>query len=320
MTDRIVQMKDKSGNKCFPIAANPGAPKASDTVLGMVKAGTNLEADADGVLRVNGTDSFTSSDKEVYSASKVNLVDRFHKPLLADSNICTQVPANTDLNSTVYFKIGTYYQGLHASGQTIANNPCNTAFTMYVYNVTGGGYDDESTNQWCYRIRELTSINGDVYIQKLSTEGTANVWTIGSWKKQINKSDLFNMVYPVGSIYMSVNNTSPQTFFGGTWEQIQDTFLLAAGSTYAAGSTGGEATHKLVANELPKIQGTLPHVSHGEHKLTGVFSLNYGGNSNYEGAYSSTSNNARYLMKFGNDQAHNNMPPYLTVYMWKRTA
>lgn len=137
---------------------------------------------------------------------------------------------------------------------------------------------------------------------------------------KLDKNSIIDIIYPVGSIYMSVNNVSPQTFLGGTWVQIQDTFLLSAGSTYTAGSTGGEATHKLVANELPKVQGTLPHISHGEHKLTGVFTLNYGGNSNYEGAYSSTSNNARYLMSFGNDQAHNNMPPYLTVYMWKRTA
>jgi hypothetical protein len=137
---------------------------------------------------------------------------------------------------------------------------------------------------------------------------------------KLNKASIIDIIYPVGSIYMSVNNVSPQSFLGGTWQAIEDRFLLAAGSTYTAGSTGGEATHKLVANELPKIQGTLPHVSHGEHKLTGVFSLDYGGASNYEGAYSSTSNNARYLMSFGNDQAHNNMPPYLTVYMWKRTA
>ena len=50
-------------------------------------------------------------------------------------------------------------------------------------------------------------------------------------------------IYPVGSIYMSVNNTSPSTLFGGTWEQIKDTFLLSAGNTYTAGNTGGSATH-----------------------------------------------------------------------------
>ena len=52
---------------------------------------------------------------------------------------------------------------------------------------------------------------------------------------------VIGMIYPVGSIYMSVNATSPASLFGGTWEQLKDRFLLAAGDTYAAGSTGGEA-------------------------------------------------------------------------------
>ena len=50
-------------------------------------------------------------------------------------------------------------------------------------------------------------------------------------------------MYPVGSIYLSVNNVNPGTIFGGTWEQIQDRFLLAAGNTYAGGATGGTASH-----------------------------------------------------------------------------
>lgn len=63
---------------------------------------------------------------------------------------------------------------------------------------------------------------------------------------------IFNLIYPVGSsIYMNVNSTSPSSLFGGTWAQIQDTFLLAAGSTYAASSVGGEAEHKLTTEEMP---------------------------------------------------------------------
>ena len=64
-------------------------------------------------------------------------------------------------------------------------------------------------------------------------------------------ASIFNMVYPVGSIYMSANSTSPATLFGGTWERIQDKFLLCAGSTYAAASTGGAATVTLETANLP---------------------------------------------------------------------
>lgn len=122
-------------------------------------------------------------------------------------------------------------------------------------------------------------------------------------------------VYPIGSIYMSVNSTDPSTLFGGTWERIQDRFLLAAGSSYAAGSVGGEASHTLTVNEMP---------SHGH-----VFRFKYGMNStsgtNYvEGAirtvnkFEDTAQNS--VASSGGGKAHNNMPPYLTVYMWKRTA
>ena len=64
-------------------------------------------------------------------------------------------------------------------------------------------------------------------------------------------TSLVNLVYPVGSIYMSVNSTSPQTLFGGTWEEIQARFLLGNSSLTPAGSTGGESSHILTTSELP---------------------------------------------------------------------
>ena len=134
------------------------------------------------------------------------------------------------------------------------------------------------------------------------------------------QNTFLNLVYPIGAIYLSLSETNPGVLFGGTWEQLKDRFLLGAGSGYAIGSTGGAATHTLTEAELPNIQGTLPHMAYGEYKLTGVFTKNTGGNSNYEAQQSSTQNQTRYLMNFGQNQAHNNMPPYLTVYMWKRVS
>lgn len=51
--------------------------------------------------------------------------------------------------------------------------------------------------------------------------------------------------HPVGSYYWSSESTDPSTLFGGTWEQVKDRFVLAAGDSYAVGATGGEATHTL---------------------------------------------------------------------------
>lgn len=141
-------------------------------------------------------------------------------------------------------------------------------------------------------------------------------------------SDIVDLVYPVGSIYMSVNSTSPASLFGGTWTQIEDTFLLSAGSTYTAGDTGGEAAHKLVANELPKINGsfTIRRWSTGgagtaAQNFSGVFSdSTVTGSANPIAGGSNAGDYQKISMAFGNDQAHNNMPPYLVVYMWERTA
>lgn len=65
---------------------------------------------------------------------------------------------------------------------------------------------------------------------------------------------MLDNVWPVGSIYMSVISTNPSTLFGGTWQQLQNRFLLGAGSSYSNGATGGEATHKLTVNEMPSHQ------------------------------------------------------------------
>lgn len=77
------------------------------------------------------------------------------------------------------------------------------------------------------------------------------------WNAILGKANPLN-AYPVGSIYMSVNSTSPATLFGGTWVQIEDAFLLAAGSSYSAGSTGGAASVTLTA-----AQSGVPAHSHG---------------------------------------------------------
>ena len=137
--------------------------------------------------------------------------------------------------------------------------------------------------------------------------------------------------FPIGSIYMSLSNTNPSTYFGGTWEQIKDRFLLGAGNTYTAGSTGGEATHKLTQAELPHLYGSFQSRQAGGMNILDVYSggnvftfVNNGGSrwQNQVSSLSSASNNNA-LIKYdngGKDTAHNNMPPYYVVYIWRRTA
>lgn len=118
-----------------------------------------------------------------------------------------------------------------------------------------------------------------------------------------------DIVYPIGSIYISTTNTSPASLFGGTWEQIQDTFLLAAGSGYIAGSVGGESTHTLTIDEMPSHTHTYKTTA-WVNKIGDIVDNN---NSEYID-YGIN----RQTQATGGSQPHNNMPPYLAVYMWKR--
>lgn len=124
---------------------------------------------------------------------------------------------------------------------------------------------------------------------------------------------LIDLIYPVGSIYMSMNKNSPATFLGGTWEQIKDRFLLSASDTYEAGTTGGEATHKLTTDELPSHTHYV-RLGWNDNASHGMFAtwVNSGTNATVDAG---TTTNAT-----GGDKSHNNMPPYLVVFMWKRTA
>lgn len=125
----------------------------------------------------------------------------------------------------------------------------------------------------------------------------------------LSKLDIVNMIYPVGSLYISVNSASPASLFGGTWERVKDRFLLAAGDTYSAGATGGEAEHTLTVNEMPSHNHDIALQQSGGTVANGVVKQASGVVS--DGLY------VRYR---GGNAAHNNMPPYLSVYMWKRTA
>ena len=127
------------------------------------------------------------------------------------------------------------------------------------------------------------------------------------------KTIAVDAVYPVGSIYMNVSSTSPATLFGGTWVQIKDTFLLAAGNTYAAGETGGEREHTLTLNEIPNHDHTYGAAAWAVK----AFTSRWGGSDGNTGAFV---NEAQQLYARGGGAAHNNMPPYLAVYVWQRVA
>ena len=194
-----------------------------------------------------------------------------------------------------------------------------------------------------------------------------------TYKLSPEATEIMNLIYPIGSIYMSVNNVSPQTFLGGKWQSINGRFLVAQGSNGAsgdealnitAGLSGGEASHKLTDEEsgLP-VHGhggtyTRPTVSSSGKVTAGITGGSHSHNTYYTTANRGSGNTSTRCGPFGSNytaittnsethtqdqpnhthtltgggytvadaiaqdaaNAHNNLPPYLAVYMWKRTA
>lgn len=121
-------------------------------------------------------------------------------------------------------------------------------------------------------------------------------------------------IYPIGSIYLTVNpEFDPSVTFGGTWVQIKDRFLLASGDTYTSGNTGGEATHTLTTQEMPSHKHVV-----GQPTLADDISFANGTNTAPAVGMNCVINGETEATGGGN--AHNNMPPYLVVNVWKRTA
>lgn len=122
---------------------------------------------------------------------------------------------------------------------------------------------------------------------------------------------ILDIIYPIGSIYMSVNSTNPNSLFGGTWERIKGRFLLGADdSTYKNGNTGGESSHTLTESEIPAHNHQQWSFS---WKQSGNMIYQEGTNYGLTNAFNDRTGNT------GGGKSHNNMPPYLAVYMWKRT-
>lgn len=157
----------------------------------------------------------------------------------------------------------------------------------------------------------------------------------GEW---INVIDL---IYPVGSIYMSTNQINPSKLFGGAWEALeQGRVLLSQGTNYPAGSKGGEETITLTEDNMPKhthrasverttLRGSFiaaNQVGWDDGQTTGCFTKSgkwAGGCGHKSDGREVVNFNADHyhditVQPAGYSKPHTNMQPYLSVYMWKR--
>ena len=160
-------------------------------------------------------------------------------------------------------------------------------------------------------------VGDTVLVMWWNSLSTAKAWYFGSGPAANYDgliSRMLDVFYPIGSVYTSSQPTDPGTLFGGTWTRIKDTFILAAGDTYAAGATGGAASVVLTEKNLPSSSVVL-------RQATEVNEWTFGKWDNTK-SISVGDNLATYNGYGGSDTyvAHNNMPPYITRYVWERTA
>ena len=151
-------------------------------------------------------------------------------------------------------------------------------------------------------------------------------------KKYPSLKCLIDIAHPIGSLYWSSDPTNPGDLFGGTWKQIKDTFILAKGDTYTNVDDviRGEASVTLTKNQLPKVNGAFATAVVGQHAIRGIkgdaYGTDFGEISDVAGIKGTVINansgekQYGYGISFGNNEAHNNMPPYLVRYCWERTA
>lgn len=252
---------------------------------------------------------------------------------LVPSSISSQSTAYQNSSSGTVIPSGTWLdtQPVTPQGQYLWSRRTivwSSGQTTEIYTISRMGVDGSGS---------VVSVNGEspdgsgnvtLPTDSTPTANSTNYVTSGGVKAALQ--DLINVIYPVGSVYMSFGSTSPATLFGGTWEQLEECFLFASGGNYAVGDHGGEAEHVLTQSELPVTSGTLKMRAWGSgdpsivQSATGVFSqtditdTQTGQTMTGSGNYYSKKQQISFNL--GSGAGHNNMPPYQVVNMWRRTA
>ena len=288
----------------------------------------------------SGSFTFSATDSRGYTTTQT-----LNKTLIEYIKLTCSLNAGAPTTAGVAtLKIsGNYFNG--SFGKV-----ANTLTVQYRYKAQGGSYGSWTTvtaTKSGNTYNATATIRGLDYkttyvfqaraVDKLATistdEQARRTTPIFDWSKddfnvngtlKVNNKNIFDLIYPVGSIYISVNSTNPEVLFGGTWEQIQGRFLLGMSSSYPMGSTGGSKDAVVVAHT---------HNPANEAGYTGfitnskkAFSIGDMGPQSGSGRYYPYASAAFDISRntatgsTGVSGTDKNMPPYLAVAMWKRTA
>lgn len=141
----------------------------------------------------------------------------------------------------------------------------------------------------------------------------------GQFRVITDAPSVIDLIYPVGSVYISINNVNPGTYLTGTtWEAFGTGKTLVGVDTAqtefnTVQKTGGEKTHTLIVDEMPSHKHPLPY-------RTSILNSAIGSSGSWwTDPGTSTGNSNAQSIAVGGGKSHNNLQPYITVYMWKRT-
>lgn len=324
-------------------AATGAAARNSSTLKSQkIVCGAKSLATASGTISAveSGSFSFSATDSRGYITTQT-----VNKTLIEYVKLTCSMEAGAPTTAGVAtLKIsGNYFNG--SFGKV-----ANTLTVQYRYKTQGENYGSWTTvtatksgNTYSATasISGLNYLNTYVFqvraIDKLATvnsnEQTRKTTPVFDWSKddfnvngtlKVNNTNIFDLIYPVGSIYISVNSTNPEVLFGGTWEQIQGRFLLGMSSSYPVGSTGGSKDAVVVAHTHNPANeaGYYGFITNSKKAFTVGDMGSQSGSGRYY-PYSTASFDISRNTTTGStgvSGTDKNMPPYLAVAMWKRTA
>ena len=139
----------------------------------------------------------------------------------------------------------------------------------------------------------------------------------------VEKKNLFDLIYPIGSVYISLSEINPGNIFGGRWNKIQGSFLLASSDSHGLGQTGGAERHTLTISEMPTHSHHFTEIVYGYDGWSGTspsgeLKHNYNANHSTKALDTGVSFYARDTRTSGDGVPFDIMPPYLVVNIWTR--
>lgn len=252
----------------------------------------------------SGTGFAVGKVSEAQNTFEVGIQSHFLNPVYGRAyglSALPQIPENADFNN--YTTPGCYGIGSNSTTETIANIPVKLAGRLFVASANGGTEGSSYTYlEQKYVPFQYGLPQGPGAWVRFLQKSPGTDWSISSWINEAIKA------YPIGSIYISYNHDDPATLFGGSWQRIENRFLWATTSGGTIGQTGG-------ASEVTLTVDQLPAHSHGS-----VYSQHAAGTKSQAWYTTSGTSLAYGTVETGGGQAHNNMPPYIQVSMWRRTG